>query len=398
MRYLSLFSGIEAASAAWIPLGWECVAVAEIEPFPSRVIAHHYPDVPNLGDVTRITDAQVAALGPIDLIVGGFPCQDLSVAGKRAGMKENETRSGLFYDAMRIVTAALEHNGLRWLALENVPGLFSSRGGADFAALVGNVVGCGFGVPDTGWQNAGFAAGPRGLLEWATLDAQFFGVAQRRRRVFLVGDFGDWPSRAPVLLERESLCGNPAPRRGSGKVAPTIPSRSTAGGGLGTDFDCGGGLIPQVANTLTASMHKGVNTTCDAGQTMIAHTLRGEGFDASEDGTGRGTPLVPVAQAMQVRRLTPTECERLQGFPEGWTDIKPNGKPTPDGSRYKALGNSMAVPCMVWLGQRIQQVSDAGKTTPPLRCGDQPTHDEGAAQGRAESGAGALAGLGEDSR
>lgn len=134
MRYLSLFSGVEAAALAFLPLGWECVGVAEIEKFPCAFLAHHYPDVPNLGDVTKITDEQIKALGHIDLIIGGFPCQDVSQAGKRKGFEHDGkiTRSGLFYEANRIVRVAREHCGLRWLILENVPGIFSSRGGARF--------------------------------------------------------------------------------------------------------------------------------------------------------------------------------------------------------------------------------------------------------------------------
>ena len=264
MRYLSLFSGIEAASVAWLPLGWECVGVAEIEKFPCAVLAHHYPDVPNLGDITKITQEQIAALGHIDLVVGGFPCQDLSVAGKRAGLTNDNdgsaTRSGLFFAAMRVVgwTRA------RWTVIENVPGLFSSKGGADFASVVGALAGCEFGVPDKGWGKIGAAAGPDGLVEWCVLDAQWFGVPQRRRRVFLVRDSGDWYCRPPVLFERHSLQGNPPPSREKGEnLAPTISARTKGGGGLGTDFDCDGGLVAsfwngeQVYQTLDAVLAKG---------------------------------------------------------------------------------------------------------------------------------------------
>lgn len=139
MRYLSLFSGIEAATVAWHPLGWQCAAVAEIEPFPCALLAHHYPDVPNLGDVTQITEDQIAALGHLDVIVFGSPCQDLSVAGKRAGLEG--ARSGLFHDAIRIVGYARQHNGLRYALWENVPGAFSSNKGADFGVVVSELAG-----------------------------------------------------------------------------------------------------------------------------------------------------------------------------------------------------------------------------------------------------------------
>jgi DNA (cytosine-5)-methyltransferase 1 len=280
--------------------------------------------------------------------------------------------------------AIAERYAPRWLVWENVPGVLSSNGGRDFGTLLGGLAELGY----------GFA--------YRVLDAQFFGVAQRRRRVFVVGYLGDWRRAAAVLFERESMLGHPAPRRETGKgIAPTLSARTKSGGGLGTDFDCDGGLV--------------------------AHSLRGEGFDASEDGTGRGTPLVPVpfdttqitsaanrsnpkhgdpchplaaeghlpAIAFEcksdvhsvflgsdpiharelampqtrrngdpgvvqydaaVRRLTPTECERLQGFPDGYTSVPVRGKPAADGPRYKALGNSMAVPVMAYIGQRIELV------------------------------------------
>ena len=414
MRYLSLFSGIEAAGVAWGPLGWTPVGFAEIEPFPCSLLEHSFPGVPNLGDVTTITDAQIAALGPIDLVVGGSPCQDLSVAGKRAGLKG--ARSSLFHEQVRIFHAARTFCGARFLVWENVPGVFSTHGGRDFAVVVGALAGCELAVPVDGWGYEGVAAGPNGLVEWCVLDAQFFGVAQRRRRVFAVLDAGNWRDRPPILLEPESLRGNPPARGEAGQaVTGTLAARPRGGGGLGTDFDVDGGLI--------------------------AHSLRADGFDASEDGSGRGTPLVPdVAWALQerdakgsdsdtkdghlipvalfdernvtspenraacdprkavptmhekpmsvafdpqgggkqttlgasasgagalgttkvpaiagmrVRRLTPRECERLQGFPDDWTAVPHRGRPAADGPRYRALGNSMAVPCMAWIGRQI---------------------------------------------
>jgi DNA (cytosine-5)-methyltransferase 1 len=236
---------------------------------------------------------------------------------------------------------------------------------------------------------------------YRVLDAQYLGVPQRRRRVFVVGYLGDWRRAAAVLFERQSLSGDTPPRRETGKdVAPTISARIKGGGGLGTDFDCDGGLI---AGTLSPGAHPGgyngqdaysnqliafggnntagaidIATACNAHggsgrmdfesetlvtapltqnpyadnksreSLLVTHALRADGFDASEDGTGRGTPLVPVASA--VRRLTPRECERLQGFPDDYTLISPK---TADGPRYKALGNSMAVPVMRWIGERI---------------------------------------------
>lgn len=454
MRYLSLFSGIEAASSAWAPLGWTPVAFAEIEPFPSGVLSHHYPNVTNLGDITKITQDDVESLGHLDLVVGGFPCQDVSIAGKRAGLKYDDgssTRSGLFFTAMRIA----EWARARWLVVENVPGLFNNKEGADFAAVVGAMAGCKFDIPRDGWRNAGVAVGPLGLVEWTVLDAQYHGLAQRRRRVFIVRDSGDWRNRSPLFLEPYRLQGHPAPRRETGKgfTHDIAPSLTSSGRGVERGGDTRG-QDPVVAMTLNA--HGGSGRIDAESETFITHALRGEGFDASEDGTGRGTPLVAVdvsptlnaggnttgghrpsgttvdtadslipmafdckasgqngfgigaiastlrsmghanshqnggghlAVAMNlrgrqggampeldelaslraasggssrsyvattaVRRLTPRECERLQGFPDDHTLIKFRNKLAADGPRYKALGNSMAVPVMRYIGQRI---------------------------------------------
>ena len=233
MRYLSLFSGIEAASAAWAQLGWECAGVAEIEPFPCQLLKKKYPKVPNLGDITKITEDDIAALGRIDLVVFGSPCQDLSVAGKRKGL--DGARSGLFFEAMRIVAIARARSGCRWALWENVFGAFSSNKGLDFAAVVDAMVGLEIGTttPTAGkkWGNEGCAVGPDAMVEWGTLDAQWFGVAQRRRRVFALADFGDWANRPPILLEPQSMRGDSAPSREAGEeIAPTIRAGTPNGG------------------------------------------------------------------------------------------------------------------------------------------------------------------------
>ena len=410
MRYGSLFSGIEAASVAWLPLGWQCAWVAEIEPFPSAVLAHHYPGVPNLGDVTKISDERIRAFGHVDIVVFGFPCQDLSVAGNRAGFKDADgkrTRSGLFFEAMRLVRAC----GARWCLAENVPGLLSSNAGRDFALVVAEILGLAFDVPRDGWSNSGCAASDRGLLEWATLDAQYFGLAQRRKRVFALADFGAWSDRSPILLERESMCGHPAPSRKAGQVAPTIPSRSSAGGGLGTDFDCDGGLIAHTlsaegldasdpnrvsycadvaptlvrdgagvertgneyteADFLVAHTHELGSNPNGGGQVAIAFSLRGreEGNVPEIHGAGNtsgalraasgGSTRDMIAAQSAVRRILPIEAERLQGFPPGYTQVPYRGKPASDGPRYRALGNSFAVPCIAYIGERIERAMAA---------------------------------------
>jgi len=356
MIYASVCSGIEAATVAWHSLGWQPRLFAEIDKFPSLVLAHHYPQVPNVGDFTKITKEQC---GPIDLLAGGTPCQDFSIAGLRAGMAGE--RGHLTVEFAQLAGRLRP----RWLVWENVPGVLSIEGGAAFGTFLGML----------GQLGYGFA--------YRVLDAQYFGVPQRRRRVFVVGHFGDWRRAAAVLFERHSMSGDTPPRREAGQsITGSLAARTAAGGGLGTDFECMGGVIPQyggifddaIAPALSASGHGTSRAGDSRGQdcliastgevshclngggmrrqdyeteTLISHSLRGGGFDASEDGTGRGTPR------MAARRLTPRECERLQGFPDNYTLISPK---TADAPRYKALGNSMAVPVMCWIGERIAMV------------------------------------------
>ncbi len=213
VRYLSLFSGIEAATVAWESLGWKPVAFAEFEDFPKAVLAYHYPNIPDLGDVTKITREQIRALGHIDIVVGGSPCQDLSVAGKRAGLRNDDgstTRSGLFDEQMRIFEIAREECGARYCLWENVPGAFSSNKGRDFAYVLSSMVGGSVPLPPDKWKNSGVAISGDGrrIVEWRVLDAQYFGVPQRRRRIFALLDTGAWWSRQPILFEQEGLSGH----------------------------------------------------------------------------------------------------------------------------------------------------------------------------------------------
>ena len=501
MRYMSLFSGIEAATVAWHPLGWEPVAFAEIEPFPCAVLAHHYPEVPNLGSVTGITTEQIAALGRIDVVVGGSPCQDLSVAGKRSGLAGE--RSGLFHEQVRIFNAARLFCGARWLVWENVPGAFSSNQGRDFAVVAGSMAGCDLDVPEDGWGTEGVALGENGLVEWCVLDAQWFGVAQRRRRVFAVLDVGNWSDRPPVLLERDGLRGDSAPRRFPTQETPSPSTTGTVSGGerlkhlklnspcgslqelsdvivfqtrgtnlfvgnisgtLGTNSMSASGSAPCVVvhgtqdpcvdnevsfalgrnngqeNVVAVAVpHVDVMPTLRAGAAHdslgrgarsgakddyivpVAYGIPGNWIGRKPENGGNSTSphlevspcltatdvhgvAAPIAYAFDslssnsmkssnpvsgcnvvdvaktldttrpdpsknqggnailhpesnyVRRLTPRECERLQGFPDDYTLIPVRGKPAADGPRYKALGNSMAVPVMRWIGKRIAAV------------------------------------------
>jgi DNA (cytosine-5)-methyltransferase 1 len=304
MKYLSVCSGIEAASVAWHPLGWRARAVADIDLFANAVTAHHYPDVPNLGDLTKWRDWDQDILADADVLVGGTPCQAFSVAGLRNSLADDRGNLSLEFvrladaiDDLRL-DAGREPSIIVW---ENVPGVLSVRDnafGCFLSALAGEDEPF---VPARGkWTNAGVAHGPSRAVAWRILDAQYFGLAQRRRRVFVVASAREGFDPAAVLLEFEGLRRDSPPRREARQVAPTIPSRSTAGGGLGTDFDCDGGVITLAHGQAGAEIarERSPTLTCvheaPIAAIPVTHSLRAEGFDAGEDGTGRGTPLVPV--------------------------------------------------------------------------------------------------------
>jgi DNA (cytosine-5)-methyltransferase 1 len=439
LTFVSMFSGIEAASVAFSPLGWKALAFAEIEKFPSAVLAHHYPDVLNVGDMTAHDWSQYR--GKVDIVCGGPPCQAFSVAGLRNSMAD--ARGNLSLSYMRALHAIKPRNAI----VENVPGWLNTPDNA-FGCFLAGLVGADAPLVSSlkrgRWPDAGMVDGPEGRAAWRILDAQYFGLAQRRRRVIVVADFGIGADPAAVLFEPESLPRHSPPSREAGqKPAPTISARTKDGGGLGTDFDLDGGLVEStvaygqnrqsgpVDTSHALNAHSGPHGRLDfESETFLVQSVTGDqrhagilgGADASEDGTGRGTPIVcfsakdygadaqydlsPTLRAgghskshanagvmpavalntrqdpihdndcaqplgakdngngvlvtSAVRRLTPVECERLQGFPDGYTDIPWRGKPTsPDGPRYKALGNSWAVPKFAWLGRRIAALMPA---------------------------------------
>ena len=403
MRYGSVCSGIEAATMAWHGLGWEPAFFSEIEQFPREVLAHHYPEVPCHGDFTTIGEDDYGSVG---LLVGGTPCQSFSIAGLRGGM--DDERGNLALEFIRLA----QRKRPQWVVWENVPGVLSSNGGRDFGSFLGALAEIGY----------GFA--------YRICDAQYWGVAQRRRRVFVVGYLGDWRRAAAVLFECESLSGNPAPSREEGeKVAPAVTTGPPFSRTGNERVECeaivpmtfAGNKQSDVAATLETTCHEysradGFNTVAfapvtanclsaspssnsspnvasgqgdvvafsaynqmaeaeDVSQTVAARSdmdaascvafpsnanadaMGALGYDVSPSMLTSASPA--VAKGMAVRRLTPTECERLQGFPDGFTQIPYRNKPAdkcPDGPRYKALGNSMAVPVMRWIGERIQQV------------------------------------------
>lgn len=451
MRVATCFSGIGAPECAWNDLGWDFIWTSEIEPFPSAVLKHHHPTVPNLGDINNVhkyAKSIKRKFGPIDLICGGSPCQSFSIAGLRKGMDDPRGNLALVY------LGVIDRFKPRWIVWENVPGVLTSNSGRDFEAFI------------TALEQIGYS------FAWRIMDAQYFGVPQRRRRVFVVGHLGDWRRAAAVLFEPQGMSRNIAEsqgqkeivatltgggstershgkRSGSDRVTQTLLGGNRGNGGYSYDD------IPITVSTLDASY---AHTQWASGQDLnhghshlIAHTLRGEGFDASEDGTGRGLPLIfggnntsgaikvhPALNAAKsgsrrmdfeseafifqskqsatqagipgqispsldrskseglavfnirgredganieidpdnlcslrassggssrsylstpgVRRITPIEAERLQGFPDDYTNIIYRGKKAADGPRYKSIGNSMAVPVMKWIGERIKFV------------------------------------------
>lgn len=354
LRYVSLFSGIEAVSCALDTEYWEPVAFSEIDPFPCAVLQHHYPNVPNLGDITKID--WTPYVDTIDVVWGGSPCQSFSLAGDRSGLKG---ASGLMSEFVRAVRELRP----RWFVWENVPGALSSENGNAFRQLLQSMDEGGYG------------------LAWRVLDAQFFGVAQRRERVFLAGSLGTMRC-ADVLFEREGMPWDPAPSRNKrkalagepservGNADPSVGERLT----VGLDFHQQDARMrvskqPDVSGTITAHAGTGGNNVpmvmCRAdtqanaatGENLAPTLMAHASHDAPYIYRKAQTLQIRSDMAdgsMTVRRLTPTECERLQGFPDGWTDISYKGKSHPsDTVRYKALGNSMAVPVMRWIGERI---------------------------------------------
>ena len=373
MRYLSVCSGIEAATMAWHDLGWKPAGFSEIEPFPSAVLAHHYPNITNFGDMTKYKEWNLN--GSIDLLVGGTPCQSFSVAGLRKGMDDPRGNLALVYCGM------LDYFRPNWFVWENVPGVLSSSGGRDFGSFLGAVAQLGYG------------------FSYRVLDAQYCGVAQRRRRVFVVGHLGDWRPAAAVLFERHSLRRDLAPSAPQGKEPSAYFESSLAQyreGDIGGTLKASGGVLGGGSETfLTQKVYethpadsrvREMGETCQTvtsrwgtggGNVPLVQPVIAQAVDVYNQtidggvaatlteacgGTNTSGPKIMDAPShtgynLAVRRLTPKECERLQGFPDSFTNVPWRKKDTsPDGLRYKALGNSMAVPVMQWIGDGIDLV------------------------------------------
>ena len=373
MKYLSVCSGIEAATVAWSPLGWKAEAFSEIEKFPSAVLAHHYPNIPNYGDMTKFKEWKNAN---ISVLVGGTPCQSFSVAGLRKGLDDPRGNLMLTYLAI-----AAKYRP-KWLVWENVPGVLSSNRGRDFGTFLGGLAEIGYG------------------FSYRVLDAQYFGLAQRRKRVFVVGCIGDWRASAAVLFERHSLSGDSTPSRDKKERPSTNTGEGVEvnSGEIVCDFnDSVVGALDtecslskqahqslnsdhytacerEVMGTITASMFNSLGTRDVEEGAVVAFStynqtieLRGisQTLTSRSDMDNASCVLSPPSvsagisreeRGLEVRRLSPIECERLQGFPDDYTKIPYRNKDVencPLGPRYKAIGNSMAVPVMRWIGERI---------------------------------------------
>lgn len=390
MKYISLCSGIEAATVAWHYLDWKPFAFSEIDKFPCRVLKHHYPDVPNFGDMTNFKEWPDAN---INVLVGGTPCQSFSVAGLRKGL--DDPRGNLMLTYLAIATKYKP----KWILWENVPGVLSSNKGLDFAAFI------------TGLGEFGYGFAYRVLdAQYVRTDGYPYAVPQRRRRVFVVGHLGSWQRAAAVLFDSESVSRNTAPRRKERKditeVAGTLSANAgglnrPAGNANELDFcvtTTASGKAKVAAKCLTAKSNMRLNGTDEdfvisiAGNTIgrqpenggngngyddagVSYTLTktdvhavafkvrggceggGKGYLGSEDSafTLSTNQDQHLFNQMRVRRLTPKECARLQGFPDDYLSQVPGAT---DSAMYKALGNSMAVNVMQLLGERIQMVDD----------------------------------------
>ena len=323
MRFASLFSGIGGFDLGLERAGMECVFQCEIDTHCGMLLGSKWPEVRKEADVRAFG----ADLAGVDLICGGFPCQDLSVAGRRAGLAGE--RSGLWSEFHRILEVARP----RWCLIENVPGLLSSNEGRDFAIILRGLVELGYGV------------------SWRVLDSQFFGLAQRRKRVFIVGSLGSGAS-AQVLFEPACVSGDSPPRRetreGSAFLAPAMPA---SGRGFSRDGESRGQdpVIPDIAWALQERDAKGADSDTKDGHLIPI------GFNATQDPITSDDMVgamsnqgAAVALRCGVRRLTPTECERLQGFPDGWT------AGFSDTVRYRMLGNAVSVPVAEWIGTRVR--------------------------------------------
>ena len=408
LRYGSVCSGIESASVAWEPLGMSAAWFSEIEPFPCSVLAHHWPHVTNFGDITQLPELmRMGLMEAPDVLVGGTPCQAFSVAGKRDSLDDERGQLTLTY--VDLLNAIDEQRvGNECIAVwENVPGVLNTKDNA-FGCFLGELSRSGCELQPSGrkWGNAGCVFGPQRAVAWRVIDAQYFGVAQRRRRVFVVASARDGFDPTKILFESEGVRRDIAPSRKAreevtgfttsniGQCCEGVGSSRVSGGDLAGRVQVGYRMVAfgeyaddDTASTMKARDYKdatdlclsvhGTQDPCVSNKLAFALGRNGDAENAVFGIPGNwigckpendGNAVEPmnnispcqtvtdrhaVAYHQSVRRLTPVECERLQGFPDGHTNVPHNGKPAADGPRYKAIGNSKAVLCIQWIGARL---------------------------------------------
>jgi DNA (cytosine-5)-methyltransferase 1 len=362
MKVLSLFSGVGGMDLGLERAGHEIVAMCEIDKHARGVLAHHWPLIPLHTDVTTLNGKQYH--GSIDIVSGGSPCQDLSVAGRRKGL--DGARSGLFWHQCRIA----DECAAPWFLWENVPGALSSNSGADFAAVLWGITGAQARVPDGGWGNQGVIVGPKRWAVWRVLDAQWFGVAQRRKRVFVVGG-PRTDCRPEILLESSGMRGDHAPGRTPGEEVAGTLGGGTPGGGPKPDTDrmtfvkairsgardAEGNLPPEVwkPDTTCPTLSAFDNNSETRATVLAFDTQFGANANVFEEHspTLKATQQSPSATTNAgVRRLTPIECERLMGWPDNWTLHTATGKQA-DSHRYRQTGNGVVANITHWIGTRL---------------------------------------------
>jgi len=347
MNILSLFSGVGGIDIGLEAAGHHTVAFCEIDPKCREILAHHWPGIPIHDDVTTLNPEEYR--GRVDLVAGGSPCQDLSVAGRRAGL--DGERSGLFWHQCRIA----DQSHARWFLWENVAGALTSNNGADFAAVLWGITGTLPDVPDEGWQSCGVVVGPKRTAVWRLFDARWFGVPQRRRRVFIVAGAGT-ECGPEILFEPSSSPRDSAP---SGETREIVAALTSTGvGTCGADDNQGqaGHLIPT-----SFRWHSSGRSDTDRmtfipmafSENQRAEVLETPYVRSITSGGGKpGAGYPAVRHDSAVRRLTPLECERLMGWPDHWTAQGING-PIADSHRYRMCGNGVVSNITEWIGRRL---------------------------------------------
>jgi len=364
LTFGSVCSGIEAASVAWEPLEFKALWFSEIDNFPSAVLNHHWPDIPNLGDMTKIHEKITSgAMTPPDILVGGTPCQSFSIAGYREGLNDSRGQLTLSFTELADVIDETRKNNKQpesIIVWENVPGVLSSRDNA-FGQFIGKLAGEKEPLLPAGgkWTNAGYVSGPKRNIAWRVLDAQYFGVPQRRRRLFVVASARKGFDTSKILFESNSVCRNTAKGSREGNtIARSANSELASGKSVTGPILANCGQKQWLGNQEAFSGdYRVIEKSGCAAYTIRYDDVRTNSISPTLTTKAGQVGNPSVISLGRVRRLTPIECERLQGFFDNFTKVpfrKKSADDCPDSPRYKALGNSMAVPVMHWIGRRIK--------------------------------------------